>query len=131
MPAEDLSMKFQLVDEYRYWWPAPVRVPDPENAGQLVKQELDLLFVPIPTDEAQLLEAEYRTLETIDARRAHENNLLIRVIAGWRGAVDDADEEIPFSEDVLRQALRFPWFRDGAYKAYWQSLSGDAARLGN
>ena len=37
-------MKFMLTDTDQYWWPVTVRVPDPENAGQILEQEFEMQF---------------------------------------------------------------------------------------
>ena len=120
-------MKFKLTDTDQYWWPVTVRVPDPENAGQILEQEFEMLFEPEDQDTALDAQEEYASLTSPRERVEHERDQLLRVCKNWRGL----DGDLPFSEEAFRQALKKSWFRTGVYAAYGQSLNGEAARLGN
>ncbi|WP_319496323.1 hypothetical protein [uncultured Cohaesibacter sp.] len=119
--------KFKLTETDSYWWPVKVRVPDPENAGKIIEQELEILFEPEDQDTALNAQEEYASLMTPRERIEHERDQLLRVCKNWRGL----DGDLPFSEAAFRQALTKSWFRIGVYSAYGQSLNGEAARLGN
>lgn len=124
-------MQFKLAETYRYWWPVTVRVPDPDNAGQILKQKFRVLFEPLDREE-QLAESERAAgLKTMRDLVDHEIQNALRVVKNWDDVIGDGGEIVPFSEDKLRQALRHSWFRDGIQTALKESLSGEEARLGN
>lgn len=124
-------MQFKLAETYRYWWPVTVRVPDPDNAGQILKQKFRVLFEPLDREE-QLAESERAAgLKTMRDLVDHEIQNALRVVKNWDDVIGDSGEIVPFSEDKLRQALRHSWFRDGIQTALKESLSGEEARLGN
>ncbi len=124
-------MQFKLAETYRYWWPVTVRVPDPDRAGQILEQSFRVLFEPLDR-EAQLAESEKAAgLRSMRDLVDHEIETALRVVKGWDGVVGEKDLLVPFSEDVLTQALRWDWFREGLQKALKESLAGEAARLGN
>ncbi|WP_347268182.1 hypothetical protein [Paracoccus sp. (in: a-proteobacteria)] len=123
-------MQFKLAETYRYWWPVTVRVPDPETPGRFVKQGFRVLFEPLDR-EAQLAEAEKSAaLKTMRELVDHEIENALRVVRNWEGVVGD-DGILPFSEEMLKRALRHSWFRDGLQQALKESLAGEEARLGN
>lgn len=122
-------MKFKLVDKYRYSWPVIVNIPDPENPGKVIKQQFQVEFEP------EDIETETARIEEIAAMPAkeqqkHEHDGLRRIIKNWSDVEDD-DGSVIFSPEALDRALRWNWFRIGVYRAFAESLSGGAARLGN
>ena len=123
-------MQFKLAETYRYWWPVQVRVPDPDSPGKIIAQSFRVLFEPLDR-EAQLAESETAAgLKTMRELVDHEIQNALRVVRNWEGVIGD-DGIVPFSEDMLKQALRHSWFRDGLQQALKNSLSGEEARLGN
>ncbi len=54
---------------------------------------------------------------------------MLRTVKNWNGVVDDAGDPVPFSEEMLAQALEFPWFRAAINKALTVSQNGEAALL--
>lgn len=124
-------MQFKLAETYRYWWPVTVRVPDPENAGKILEQKFRALFEPMDRDE-QMAESEKAAgLKTVRELVDHEIETALRVVKSWDGVTGDDGNLVPFTPDLLKQALRHSWFRDGLQAALKESLAGEAARLGN
>ncbi|TCP88916.1 hypothetical protein C8J31_10285 [Rhizobium sp. PP-CC-2G-626] len=122
-------MKFKLVDKYRYWWPVIINVPDPENPGKVIKQQFKIEFEP------EDIESEIARIEEIaklpaKEQQQHEHDGMRKVIKNWDEVEDDAGSVI-FTPEALEKALRWNWFRIGVHRAYAESLSGGAARLGN
>lgn len=116
-----------------YWWPVTVRFPDPDpaKAGQLLSQTFKARFREIPREEAQRLLEEIAELAPAE-RAKREFDQIIAVTEGWdEDVVDDAGQSIPFSADALREALQSSFFRIAIYRAFADSCSGEAARLGN
>lgn len=124
-------MKFKLSDEHLYWWPVEVKKPDPDKAGKLKVEKLEMLFAAVPEDEAKKQQEEFAKLNTDVEREAHQRKILKLVCRDWRDVVGDDDEAIPFSQSVFDQFMQLPWHRTALYRAYGQSLTGDEARLGN
>lgn len=124
-------MQFKLAQTYRYWWPVTVRVPDPENPGQIIEQQLKVQLVPLSQKDLDAAQDESVKLKTVREVNEHGIGQLLRVVRNWEGVVDDAGEPVPFTEDGLRLALQHAWFRAGIQKALHESQNGEAARLGN
>ncbi|TIV69448.1 MAG: hypothetical protein E5V89_18760 [Mesorhizobium sp.] len=124
-------MKFKLVDEYTYWWPVPVDMPDPEKPGKIITQSLTMLFQAMPADEAEALVKEIAALPTVEERMARQHDEILRVSKGWRDVVDGNGEDVEFSTEALRAAMQFSWFSRAVYRAYAKSLTPDEARKGN
>ncbi|CDX19603.1 conserved hypothetical protein [Mesorhizobium sp. ORS 3359] len=124
-------MKFKLIDEYTYWWPVTVDMPDPDKPGKVVSQSFTMKFQAMRADDGVAMMKEIAALPTIEERSAKEHEELMRVCKGWRDVVDEKGDEVEFSEAALRAALQFAWFSRGLYKAYARSLAPDEARKGN
>lgn len=124
-------MKFVLAETPRYWWPVTVRMPHPEAAGQIIEQQLDILFEPQGQDAA-LDTAEAAGAATSPRDFAEQEQATLRAICrDWRGVVDDATGDVPFSDTAFSAAIQMVWFRQAVFAAYRESLTGEAARLGN
>lgn len=127
-------MKFVLATTSRYWWPVVVRRPDPdlERAGQIIEERFRALLEPPPQDEALDIQARIAAMRDPIQRAREERDALAAVCKGWDSDVTDASgAPVPFSAPALQAALQQVWFRTGLYQAYAESLSGEAARLGN
>lgn len=126
-------MKFKMIDEYRYWWPVKVELPDREKPGKVITQSFTMQFLAMPADEGEAMLKEIAALPPEEQKkRQHEE--LMRVCKDWRDVVDGPDgneEEITFSEAGLRANLQYSWFSRGLYKAYAASLAPDEIRKGN
>lgn len=122
---------FVLSDTHRYWWPVTVEMPDPDNAGALLTFEFDIEFEP--EDQDELLEAGETSVKARSAREIveQEQARLLEVVCGWRKVVGPTGGAVPFTEENFRLALKQSWFRKGVYRAYAESLNGEAVRSGN
>lgn len=124
-------MKFKLVENYTYWWPVKVSIPNPDRPGKFVNQSFDVKFKALPKSEADTMRDEFSRLETEEERNKHQDDLLHRVCSDWRGVEDDAGEEAEFTSSSFLQAMEWSWFRTAVYLAFAESLAGDQARKGN
>lgn len=126
-------MKFKLVEHPRFWWPMTVRVPDPETAGAVIEQRLEVLLQARPQDE--LVAEQKRLAEITDPLEqiVAERTSLSAAIHGWRDVVDDDGSEIPFTAEALNAAMQHSWFRAGLHRALAEALAGKeaGARVGN
>ncbi|ESY49019.1 MULTISPECIES: hypothetical protein [unclassified Mesorhizobium] len=123
-------MKFKLVEDYTYWWPVTVDLPDPDKPGKVVKQSFTIQFKPISGDESAALIKEIQALPP-EERLARQHEELLRSSKDWRDVTDENGEQVPFTEAALKACLQHSWFSRGLYKAYAQSLTPDEARRGN
>ncbi|KRB58457.1 hypothetical protein ASE04_27475 [Rhizobium sp. Root708] len=124
-------MKFVIEENYRYFWPVKVRIPDPEAAGKIIEQTLKIQFEPLPRDEALAAQERHENLTTAKERADHEHEQLLLVCKNWDDVIAKDGGAVSFSEDRFRSALQMSWFRTAVYEAYADSLNGQEARLGN
>lgn len=126
-------MKFKVIDEYTYWWPVTVEMPDREKAGKIITQSFTMKFQAMPADEGEAMIKEIAALP-LEEQKKRQHEELLRVCKDWRDVTDEIDgkeQDVPFSEAALRANLQFSWFSRGLYKAYARSLAPDEARKGN
>ena len=124
-------MKFTIAKNHRYWWPITVRMPDPDNAGEIVEQKLLVQFEPLPRDELVAAQERATELKTLREIVAHETAQAVRVVRNWEGVIDDAGDPVPFTADLLVQSLQQSWFRKAINDALTASMNGEAAASGN
>lgn len=124
-------MQFKLTKTYEYWWPVTVVMPDPKRPGKFIEAKFEALLEPLPLDE-QLADLD-EDRATATTRENVERNLqrLARTVKGWRGILDEGDEPLPFSDEMLEMALQQAPFRAAIQKALQDSQNGEAARRGN
>lgn len=124
-------MQFKLAQTYRYWWPVTVQIPDPENPGQFVAQDLRVQLEPMTQTEINAAQEDAAKLKTMRAVTDHGVRQMLRVIKSWDGVVGEDGQPLPFAPAALEQALQHPWFRAAINKALLDSQNGEAARAGN
>ena len=124
-------MKFRLVEKYRYWWPVTVRIPDPDQPGAVIEQQLRVQFQPLGRGEELANQEAYAKLRDPRERARREHDLLRQICVNWDDVIDAEGGAVAFSPDVFEEALQSAWFRNAIYAAYAASLKGEAARLGN
>lgn len=129
-------MTFKITSTHRYWWPVKVRQPivetgDPKKSGgRFETVELKLLLEAMGEDEVKAIDAALASLPPAERiERQHEQ--LERVVKDWTDVVDEDNQPVPFSQEAFRQAMQRTWFRLGVYKAWGESLIGEAARQKN
>ncbi|MBX3447509.1 MAG: hypothetical protein KF765_12215 [Parvibaculaceae bacterium] len=112
---------FVLKKSHTFWWPATARVPADE--GKIVEDDFMLLFETIEPEEARRIMEEVAAAERAgDTSKSHA--LLRRVVKGWKDVVAPDKTQVPFSDEVLVQALGFPWFSVAAYEAWADAQNG-------
>lgn len=122
-------MNFVLQDNYYFWWPVTVRIPDPEKAGKIIEQTFEALLCPETQGDAIAADEAVDTLATIRDRADYDRTRLSRIVRDWRGVVDDAGKSVPMTPATFDVALGHSWFRAALWTAYRDALSG--ARAGN
>ncbi len=124
-------MQFKLAKTYRYWWPVAVQIPDPATPGKIIEQRLKVEFEPLPQAELMAAQEESAKLATLREVTDHGIRQAKRVVRNWADVVDADGEIVPFSADMLEQALQHAWFRAAIQKALVESQNGEEARAGN
>ena len=124
-------MKFKLTKSHRYWWPVTVRIPDPENPGQIIEQVLKVQFEPKSREEFLAAQEKAAKLTSLRALTEHEVAEARDIIRDWDDVHDDDGLLVPFSPQSLELALQQSWFRRGINEALTSSMNGEAAALGN
>ncbi|WP_323005682.1 hypothetical protein [Pseudorhodobacter sp.] len=124
-------MQFKLSKSYRYWWPVTVRLPDPDKAGAIIEQQFDAQFAPLPREDMLAAQEASAKLTTLRALTDHEAAQVARIVKSWRGIVDDAGNDVPFTPELLQAALQQPWFNKAINEALTKSMNGEEARVGN
>ena len=123
--------KFRPTTNYLYWWPVTVTLPDENQPGKWAKQNFTMQFALLPEERSREIQAEIEALKTDDERNARKHDALIEVCRDWRDVVDDDKQPIPYSAELLREALGVVWYRQGIYDAWATSLAGEQPRRGN
>ena len=124
-------MNFVLAPSNAYWWPVTVRMPDPDNPGKLVGQEMRIRF-EARDQEAEIAEQErIQSQATVAEQARAERDSLAAICRDWEGVVTPDGQPLPFNKANPAAALQQPWFRTAVFRAYHESLTGQEARLGN
>lgn len=124
-------MKFTLVEAPTFWWPVTVRVPDPDAPGKTLAQDLRVQFTPKTRDEEIALNEAFAALTTDRERADAEIANWLDIVVGWDGVIDGNGHQVAFSQNALRAALQWQWFRSGLAKAFADSAFGLEAQRGN
>lgn len=107
---------FKIAQSPDYFWPVAFTYPG-EN-GKVEKANFDARFKRI--SQSRIAEIQNQIKEgSFD-----EGSILKEIVVGWRGVVDDAGEEIPFSITALDKLLDVPMLGTHIAEAFMASLSG-------
>jgi len=135
-----MSFSLKLVDEYD--WPVTVRVP---NAGKVEEHQftarfrhLDLDQVRAMIDEIVAAQNKERGSEQVSAVNAVVDGAQLQIEqamiywVGWGDDLTDTEgKPIPYGDETKRKLLGVRIIREALVKAWQDSQSGEAARLGN
>ncbi|MDO6967022.1 hypothetical protein [Rhizobium alvei] len=133
---------FVLKKEIKAWWPVKVSEPDETIPGHFADYEFEVLFRLLDRDEARaqndararLIEGDASVTslssanERMRAIEQFDDDSFVGVISDWRGIQDERKAEVPFSEAILRQALKRPHIRKAIFDAYQAMASGEGLR---
>jgi hypothetical protein len=132
---------FVLKKEIKAWWPVKVSEPDEGMPGHFAEYEFEVLFRLLDRDEARaqndarakLIEGDASVAslsaanERLQAIEQFDDESFVGVISDWRGILDERKAEVPFSEAILRQALKRSHIRKAIFEAY-QRMAGEGLR---
>ena len=115
-----------------YWWPVTVEVPSAETPGEFEQQTFQVQFENIGRSESRVLRDELTALRPgTPEYETHEDDLIRRVLRGWRDIAEPSGLDVPFSPETFAALWENSWFRIGMWRAWQESISGEKARLGN
>lgn len=125
-------MKFTLTKTHRYWWPVKVRVPDPDQPGKILEQELKLQFEARDREASIASQEAYAKLKTPREQADAEVAELRAICRNWDGVVDGNGNPVEFTDEAFALALSQAWFRIAVWEAHNKSLLGiEAPAEGN
>ena len=113
---------FKIEQETSYKWPVTVNIP--KDGGKFTKATFTAEFSALPQDEIDNLLQDIREGD-------RDANFASRCLIGW-SAVQDADgNELPYSDEAKEKLLKMTYVRNGVVTAFFDSISGGAARRKN
>lgn len=115
---------FKIVEVTSFKWPVKVNIP--RDGGKFTGATFTAEFAALPQDEID------QALE--DSRDGNlDAGFASKVLVGWApGQVQDADgSELPYSDEAKAKLLRMSYVRNGVVEAFFDSVSGGAARRKN
>lgn len=115
---------FDVVDVPSFKWPVKVKVP--QDGGTFATRTFTAEFAALPQDDIDQALEELRE-GSLDA------NFADRVLCGWpSGQVRDSNKnEMPYSDENKKILLRMSYVRNGVVEAFFDAVSGGAARRKN
>ena len=88
-------LKLQTTPTFKW----PIRAKVPVDGGKYEESTFDLVF-------KRLSRSEFETwLQRVDRGEINPAAGLAEIIVGWDGVVDSDGQEVPFSQDKLREVL--------------------------
>lgn len=122
---------FTLAKERLYWWPIKPDVPSSTKSGNWEQHSFEMQFKAIAQDRVDEIERQLKDLPPDEQfKRKHE--IILEVAVDWRQVVDEDKQPVPFSTDMLDNAMRAEsWFRLAVYRDWTASLFKTEARKGN
>lgn len=113
---------FKIAQEPSYKWPVTVYIP--KDGGKFVKATFSAEFKSLPQDAIDRVLADIRE-GVADADFAGE------CLVGWSGVQGDDGSELAFSDEAKTKLTNIPYARNGVVAAFFESISGGAARRKN
>lgn len=107
---------FKITQSRTYFWPVTVEIAS--DGGKFEKHTFDAEFRRLSVDEISALSDSDDT----------GGSACRKILAGWKGVVDDNGEDVPFSETNLEELLKLPSVRMAIMMAFRASLQGAARK---
>ena len=113
---------FKIAQNPTYKWPVKVHIP--ADGGKFVTATFDAEFKALPQDEIDRI---------IEAGRDgdREADLTREFLVGWKGVQDEDGSDLPFSEEAKAKVINIAYVRNALVTAFFDSITGNAARRKN
>ena len=106
---------FKLMPSPAYWWPVTIGQPAEDKPGEIVATTFDVQFLRKTVSEQQAWMEQVRTEVRTDAEYVRP------LVVGFRRVFGEADAEVPFSDEALKQLLDVPGVGTAIARAYFES----------
>lgn len=106
---------FVLSKSASYSWPVAVSLPT--AGGKFETHTFDVTF-------KRLTQARIKEFVEKSEELGGDDSFCREVVVGWQGIVDEAGQQVPFSEMALAQLLDVPMVAKKIVTAYLESVSG-------
>ena len=113
---------FKTAQDPSYEWPVTVYVP--KNGGKFFKATFTAEFRALEQDEIDRVLADIRDGDP-------DMNFAGECLCGWKDVQDDDGSALVYSDDSKAKLLNIPYARNAVVIAFFESLSGGAARRKN
>lgn len=113
---------FKIAQDPSYEWPVNVFIP--RDGGKFVKGTFTAEFKALPQDEIDSILRDARDGVT-------DADFCVQSLVGWKGVQDEDGSELRFSEEAKAKLLNIPYARHALVTAFFESISGGAARRKN
>ena len=113
---------FKTMQDLTYEWPVTVYVP--KNGGKFFKATFTAEFRVLSQDEIDRVLANIRENDA-------DTNFAGECLAGWKEVQDDDGSELVYSDGAKAKLLNIPYVRNAVVTAFFESISGGAARRKN
>lgn len=104
---------FKIAKKRLIEWPVTIALP--VDGGEIRKHTIDVTFEILRQSE-------------MEASAVAGEDLLERIVQGWKRYLDEDDKPIEFSPEARRTLLDEPYVRSALFAAYGEIQSGKAAR---
>lgn len=113
---------FKITQNPTYTWPVTVHVP--KDGGKFVKATFTAEFRALEQDEIDRVLQDIRDGDP-------DTNFAGECLSGWKDVQDDDGSALVFSDDNKAKLLNIPYARNAVVTAFFESISGGAARRKN
>ena len=113
---------FKIAENVTYKWPVTVAIP--QDGGKFVKATFSAEFKGLTQPEIDAIIQASRNGDT-------DADICVSCLVGWSGVKDSDDQDLPYSDAAKERLLAIPYVRNGVVNAFFESISGGAARRKN
>ncbi len=107
---------FKLSKSDTFSW--PVKVKFPVDGGRTLEETFDVVYKRF---------SQSKIKEMLAVENGTDVEFAKQILVGWKGVVDDAGTEIPFSEEACEKLLDVPAVAKAVVEAYVAASQGQGA----
>jgi len=113
---------FKIAQQPTYKWPVKVHIPT--DGGKFTTGTFTAEFNALPQDEIDKI---------IEAGRDGDRDadLAREVLVGWASVQDEDGSDLPYSDEAKARLINIAYVRNALVTAFFDSITGNAARKKN